>query len=107
MASETVEARCRELSKVMGDILGGGSEWFSRVGDEFYIDPELARAELQRRKTDATITRKALFRDRAAVAELVEALDGLLNMWSTRTVEQARALVSRHQAGLGKGDDRG
>ena len=42
-------------------------------------------------------------RGRATVAELVEALNGLLNMWSTRTVEQARALVSRHQVGLGKG----
>jgi len=110
MASETVEARCRELSKVMGDILGGGSEWFSRVGDEFYIDPELARAELQLRKTDAIITRKALFRDRAAVAELVEALQAFVTAFDNDAnyfgdeCARAQSLLSRHQAGLGKGE---
>ena len=118
MASETIEARCRELSKVMGDILGGGSEWFSRVGDEFYIDPKIARAELQRRKTDAIITRKALFRDRAAVAELVEAIEQALKctvlVRGSQIIfdredprEILRSALSRHQAGLGKGDDRG
>lgn len=68
-ASESlVEARLRELGKVLTDHLGGGSEWFSRVGDDFYIDPEAVRSELQRRKTDAQITKKALFRARAALS---------------------------------------
>ncbi|MEW6627610.1 MAG: hypothetical protein AB1431_12575 [Pseudomonadota bacterium] len=67
---DDVETRCRKLSKVLGDILGGGSEWFSRIGDEFYVDPDLARAELQRRKTDALVTKQALCRANAAIASL-------------------------------------
>ncbi|WP_257541211.1 hypothetical protein [Sphingobium sp. CFD-1] len=66
------EKRCRELSKVLADILGGGSEWFSRVGDQFYVDPKLARDELQRRKTDAIITKKRLVacnRSRASIGK--------------------------------------
>ncbi|MES2289251.1 MAG: hypothetical protein V4530_05885 [Pseudomonadota bacterium] len=61
---EAMEHRARELSKVIVQHLGGGSEWFSRVGDEFYADPEIIRAELQRRKSDAFITKRALFRER-------------------------------------------
>lgn len=68
--ADDIESRCRKLSKVLGDILGGGSEWFSRVGDDFYIDPDLARAELQRRKTDAAVTKNALFRANAEIARL-------------------------------------
>lgn len=58
--------RLRELSIVIADHLGGGSEWFSAIGDEFYVDPKAIGPELQRRKTDAQITKKALFRARAA-----------------------------------------
>lgn len=74
--SDEIEARCRELSKVLCDILGGGSEWFSRVGDQFYVDPKLARAELQRRKTDAAITKRALFRARASITRTTGDGDG-------------------------------
>ncbi|MBH1993225.1 MAG: hypothetical protein I8H86_10080 [Sphingomonadaceae bacterium] len=63
--ADPVEMRCRELSRVLVDILGGGSEWFSRVGDDFYADPKLARAELQRRKTDALITKRAFVKANA------------------------------------------
>lgn len=67
---ETVEQRCRALSVMLGNILGGGSEWFSRVGDEFYIDPKIAGAELQRRKSDAQITKRALIRAKAVLSPL-------------------------------------
>ncbi len=67
-SQEALEQRLRQLSIVMANHLGGGSEWFSRVGDEFYVDPEIIRAELQRRKTDAQITKAALIRaNRAAI----------------------------------------
>lgn len=64
--TETVEQRARALSKMLANILGGGSEWFSRVGDDFYVDPKLAGEELQRRKTDAQITKRALVRSNRA-----------------------------------------
>ncbi len=54
------EKRLRELTVILVDHLGGGSEWFSRIGDEFYADPETVRAALQRRKTDAQIAKRAL-----------------------------------------------
>lgn len=57
-----IEARARALSKVLGEFLGGGSEWFSRVGDDFYIDPELARNELCRRKIGYAEAKMALAR---------------------------------------------
>ena len=67
---EALEKRCRDLSVMLSGILGGGSEWFSSVGDQYYVDPKLAGPELQRRKTDAAITKKALFRQNAALATL-------------------------------------
>lgn len=72
----------RELSKVIVDHLGGGSEWFTRVGDDFYVDPKAIGPELRRRKTDAQITKKALFRANTRADShhrLVEALRGLLD----------------------------
>ena len=60
--SETCETILRELSRVLANHLGGGSEWFKRIGDNFYIDPKAVAAELQRRKTDAQITKRALVR---------------------------------------------
>lgn len=67
--SETHEQRARALSVMLAEILGGGSEWFSRVGDEFYIDPKLAGAELRRRKTDAQITKRLLFQSKTGRAD--------------------------------------
>lgn len=55
-----IEARLRKLSVILVDHFGGGSEWFSRIGDDFYVDPEAARVELQRRKTEARVTKRAL-----------------------------------------------
>lgn len=59
---EQLRERCRQLSIVITGHLGGGSEWFSRIGDDFYADPTICRDGLQRMKTDAHITKKALVR---------------------------------------------
>ncbi len=68
--AELIERRLRELSVVICAHLGGGSEWFSRIGDDFYADPKAIGAELQRRKTDAQITKRALIlANRRAAAE--------------------------------------
>lgn len=57
---DLIERRLRDLTKMLTDHLGGGSEWFSRIGDEFYADPKVIGPELQRRKTDAQITKRLL-----------------------------------------------
>lgn len=65
------EKRARDLSIVIVKHIGGGSEWFSQIGDEFYTDPAIIDGELQRRKTDAQITKKALIRANRENADLV------------------------------------
>lgn len=67
-AATLIEKRLRELSVVICAHLGGGSEWFSRIGEDFYVDPKIIGAELQRRKTDAQITKRALIRANSAKA---------------------------------------
>lgn len=72
----------REVSKVIVDHLGGGSEWFARIGDDFYVDPKAIGPELHRRKTDAQIAKKALFRANTRADShhrLVEALEAFVN----------------------------
>jgi hypothetical protein len=66
--------RLRALSIVICNHLGGGSEWFSSVDGEPFVDPEAVQAELQRRKTDDQITKKALFRQRADARDVVAGL---------------------------------
>lgn len=73
--TELLEKRLRELTKIIVQHLGGGSEWFSRIGDDFYADPEPVRAELQRRKTDAQITKRALVQANRSDTELRKALE--------------------------------
>jgi hypothetical protein len=65
-----LEKRLRDLSIMLTDHLGGGSEWFSQIGDEYYADPRSIGPELRRRKRDAQITKRALFR--ANPAKLTE-----------------------------------
>ena len=67
-----MEKRARDLSVMLVNHLGGGSEWFSQVGDEYYADPKAIGPELQRRKTDAQITKSALVRANRANAEQAE-----------------------------------
>lgn len=67
-----MEKRARDLSVMIVNHLGGGSEWFSQVGDEYYADPNAIGPELQRRKTDTQITKTALVRANKASAEQVE-----------------------------------
>lgn len=62
--SEELAKYARDVSIMLSSILGGGSEWFKQIGDEYYVCPKLAGSELQRRKTDARITKSALFRER-------------------------------------------
>jgi hypothetical protein len=60
---DVFEQYARDMSKALGPLLrGGGSEWFTKIGDESYICPKLAGAELQRAKTEAIVTKKALFK---------------------------------------------
>ncbi|QCI93383.1 hypothetical protein [Novosphingobium sp. EMRT-2] len=84
----------RELTKVIVSHLGGGSEWFIRIGDDYYADPKAVGPELQRRKTDAQVAKKALIRanreatplpttannpETDAHRDLVEALKGIVD----------------------------
>jgi hypothetical protein len=68
----------REASVMLVSLLGGGSEWFKRIGDEYYVCPKLAGDELQRRKIDAINTKKDLVHEKASNAEMAEALDSLI-----------------------------
>lgn len=62
----TLEQYAREKSIMLCRFLpGSGSEWFRKIGDEYYVCPKLAGAELQRQKTDAQVTKRALFRAKA------------------------------------------
>jgi hypothetical protein len=63
----------RELSVVLADHLGGGSEWFKQIGDDYFVSAKAIKPELQRRKTDAQITKRALVRANNAVREAMEA----------------------------------
>lgn len=71
-----MEKRARDLSVVIVNHLGGGSEWFSQVGDEYYADPKAIGPELQRRKTDAQTTKSALVRANATLAALKDRTHG-------------------------------
>lgn len=61
-----MEKYAREMSVMLVRLLGGGSEWFKLIGDEYYVCPKLAGEELQRRKIEAIVTKKALFRVKGA-----------------------------------------
>lgn len=63
---EALDNHLRALSKMLTGHLGGGSEWFTRIGENFYADPVAIGAELQRRKTDAQETKVALYRGRSS-----------------------------------------
>ena len=41
--AEKLAQRCRELSIFATHVAGGGSEMFSRIGDEFYADAKACR----------------------------------------------------------------
>lgn len=62
---EGLEGEMRALSKVLADHLGGGSEWFKQIGDDYFVSAKAIEGELRRRKTDAQITKRALFRANA------------------------------------------
>lgn len=64
----------RALSIVLVQHLGGGSEWFAQIGDEYFVSAKAIGPELQRRKTDAHITKCALIR--ANRATLTDKGDG-------------------------------
>ena len=40
----------REMSVMLSNVLGVGSEWFKKVGEEYYICPKLAGDELRGEK---------------------------------------------------------
>src|SRR5690606_30538710 len=52
---ELAEARdyARKVSIAFADVTGGGSEMFTRIGDEFYADPEACRARVRERYESA------------------------------------------------------
>lgn len=59
---DALQAELRALSKVIVDHLGGGSEWFKQIGDDYFVSAKAIEGELRRRKTDAQITKRALVR---------------------------------------------
>jgi len=59
LIAELVAAELRALSKVLVDHLGGGSEWFKPIGDEFYVSAAAIAPELRRRKEEAQALRRA------------------------------------------------
>jgi hypothetical protein len=61
MTDDKFERYARDISIMLAQILpGSGSEWFARIGDEFYICPKLAGNELQRQKAAAQNARKRI-----------------------------------------------
>lgn len=46
-AAIRVMEHARKMSIALTDLSGGGSEMFTRVGDEFYADPELCKRRTQ------------------------------------------------------------
>jgi len=68
-AEAILRVALRDLSKVLCDHLGGGSEWFAPIGDEYFVSAKEIEGELRRRKTDAQITKRALVKANIAVRE--------------------------------------
>lgn len=69
LARELAEARA--LAKKLSDALVtvrplGGSELFMRVGEEFFADPIVCTAEIERLRADLHETKTALFKERRA-----------------------------------------
>lgn len=107
MASETLEP-C--------PFCGGDAHWCPT-----YIDADEPGTVTCANGCGATVicsgdkaTRIAAWNRRAAVAELVEVLQSRMDALRTGTIEDEMAVderirdaLSRHQAGLGKGDERG
>jgi hypothetical protein len=66
----TLEEHARQMSIMLCGVLpGAGSEWLRKIGDEYYVCPVLAGAELQRQRTDARITKRLLIKANRERAE--------------------------------------
>lgn len=76
-------------TKEFGDT-PGWRPWVGRLGEHRYA--ALSCGETQ----EEAIANACLI---AAAPELLVALRGLLNMWSTRTVEEARAAIAKATGG--------
>ncbi len=89
----------REASKALSHMAGGGSEMFTRIGDEFYADPELCRSRYAEKMQRLTALRsdarlKALQAAIAQAADKLERQADCLCAYAEQNGEKAKPIPS-------------
>lgn len=74
---EGVRSHLREVSKAVTSLtIGAGSEYFAKVGDEFYICPNAIRDRIGGMLNDGHNARRELAKARREIAAIRERTDG-------------------------------